>query len=203
MKSVIKKMVISMSISLLMIVLFVFISKNSESLYITLTNESSGTELLTAIFYLVGGILIIYTGLKFKETWLKTAIPVLLGLFFIFIAGEEESWGQWIFGFSTPESLKEANFQNEVNIHNLNIFLDILNTHFLLNAFILLYGIVLPVVYAVSTKIKSIIDYFNIPIVPVYLAPAFAIALTYEKLTIKVFSYIEDVWRHTEVMEFI
>ena len=38
----------------------------------------------------------------------------------IFIAGEEISWGQRIFSFSTPEILTAINDQNEFNLHNVN-----------------------------------------------------------------------------------
>lgn len=37
----------------------------------------------------------------------------------IFIVGEEISWGQRIFGFSTPDSLIEINRQRESNLHNI------------------------------------------------------------------------------------
>jgi len=35
------------------------------------------------------------------------------------VAGEELSWGQWIFGWGTPDALAEINLQNETNAHNL------------------------------------------------------------------------------------
>lgn len=42
-----------------------------------------------------------------------------LTLGFIFIAGEEISWGQRIFDFAGPEALVEHNQQSEANLHNL------------------------------------------------------------------------------------
>ncbi len=47
---------------------------------------------------------------------------LLLGLFFFVAFGEELSWGQQVFRFETPESIRAANQQNEVNLHNLEIF---------------------------------------------------------------------------------
>jgi len=38
----------------------------------------------------------------------------------IFIVGEEISWGQRIFGFSTPEALNDINRQGESNLHNIH-----------------------------------------------------------------------------------
>ncbi|MEE2565256.1 hypothetical protein [Hyphobacterium marinum] len=35
------------------------------------------------------------------------------------IAGEELSWGQWIFHWDTPDALAAVNLQNETNAHNL------------------------------------------------------------------------------------
>jgi hypothetical protein len=49
-------------------------------------------------------------------------IYLLLGLLFFFAFGEEISWGQRLFGWQTPEHLKEINLQQETNFHNLKIF---------------------------------------------------------------------------------
>lgn len=43
----------------------------------------------------------------------------LLALASILAAGEEVSWGQRLFGFGTPQSLRGANEQEEFNVHNL------------------------------------------------------------------------------------
>jgi hypothetical protein len=37
------------------------------------------------------------------------------------MAGEEVSWGQNVFGFAPPESVRAANAQEEFNLHNLNL----------------------------------------------------------------------------------
>lgn len=36
----------------------------------------------------------------------------------LLIAGEEMSWGQWLFHWSTPADLYAGNLQNETNLHN-------------------------------------------------------------------------------------
>jgi hypothetical protein len=38
----------------------------------------------------------------------------------IFVAGEEVSWGQRIFGLETPETLAEINRQDELTLHNID-----------------------------------------------------------------------------------
>ena len=40
----------------------------------------------------------------------------------LFLAGEEMSWGQRLFGWGTPEALRSANAQDETNLHNLGLF---------------------------------------------------------------------------------
>jgi hypothetical protein len=55
-------------------------------------------------------------GKTFRTTWF-----LVLAMFAFVAFGEEISWGQHIFGFSTPESFQEINKQKETNLHNLNI----------------------------------------------------------------------------------
>jgi len=43
----------------------------------------------------------------------------LVALFCLFIAGEEFSWGQRLFGYYAPEFFLGNNFQQEMNLHNL------------------------------------------------------------------------------------
>ena len=52
---------------------------------------------------------------------LFTLATALLALMLFFVAGEEISWGQRIFGVDTPEWFKVYNLQQETNIHNLTI----------------------------------------------------------------------------------
>ncbi|MBN1952330.1 MAG: hypothetical protein JW801_14110 [Bacteroidales bacterium] len=47
---------------------------------------------------------------------------LLLALLFFFCFGEEISWGQRIFHVKTPDYISEVNAQQEINIHNLNVF---------------------------------------------------------------------------------
>lgn len=43
----------------------------------------------------------------------------MLAVLFFFIAGEELSWGQRIFGWQTPDYWKALNYQGETTLHNL------------------------------------------------------------------------------------
>ncbi len=62
--------------------------------------------------------------LRGKRSKLFLTVTMLLGLFCLFGAGEEISWGQRIFGLETPDYLKERNAQGELGLHNLVIEID-------------------------------------------------------------------------------
>jgi hypothetical protein len=49
----------------------------------------------------------------------RRAFDVLVGLFFLFVAGEEMSWGQRVLGLTPPSYFLEHNVQQEMNLHNL------------------------------------------------------------------------------------
>lgn len=42
----------------------------------------------------------------------------------VYFAGEEISWGQWLFHWETPQTFAELNDQNETNLHNISSWLD-------------------------------------------------------------------------------
>lgn len=68
---------------------------------------------------------------------------LFLALLFFAMCGEEISWGQRIFEFSTPEALKEINVQQEVNLHNMFGYL--FDHLFILLFFV--WGCVVPLMY--------------------------------------------------------
>lgn len=53
-----------------------------------------------------------------ERSWGRWAL-LGAGLAAFVIAGEELSWGQWIFHWSTPEPIAAVNLQEETNLHNL------------------------------------------------------------------------------------
>lgn len=53
---------------------------------------------------------------------LQMLLLFFFALLFFFGAGEEISWGQRIFNINTPETLAAINSQEELNVHNINVF---------------------------------------------------------------------------------
>jgi len=60
---------------------------------------------------------------RIQGTWMKIWVALALAGC-IYIAGEEESWGQHIFGWSTPDYWAHVNDQDETNLHNTSSWLD-------------------------------------------------------------------------------
>jgi hypothetical protein len=57
----------------------------------------------------------------------QAVLFIVIGLGFIFVAGEEISWGQRLLGFETPEDLRNVNVQGETTLHNIGDSLKLFN----------------------------------------------------------------------------
>ena len=84
-----------------------------------LTREDSWVENLTAVWFLLAGLLLFGTALV-ERNFFRRCVYILGGLAMVFAAGEEISWGQRIFGFATPDFLMHLNEQKEFNVHNIS-----------------------------------------------------------------------------------
>lgn len=89
--------------------------------------EDGVVELLTPVVLIpaivIGMMLMLqmrqYLPTNNSRIWLGL---VTLGAFYM--AGEEVSWGQWLFYWDTPETFTAINDQNETNLHNTNSLFD-------------------------------------------------------------------------------
>jgi hypothetical protein len=72
-----------------------------------------------ALLFLCGMLIFRLRRMKGQApSWVK-AMGYGLALLSLLAAGEEISWGQRLFGFETSESMRQLNYQNETNLHNL------------------------------------------------------------------------------------
>ncbi len=94
---------------------------------IAVLHEDGPLEYLGAISFFAASILffLAFRSLRADSSAsasrLKPYVALVLAGLFFFAAAEEISWGQRLFGWGTPESLREANHQDETNLHNLGI----------------------------------------------------------------------------------
>jgi hypothetical protein len=79
---------------------------------------------------------------------------LLWSLACIYFAGEEVSWGQWFFGWDTPEFIAGLNDQGETNLHNVSSWLD-QKPRLLVELFIFVAGFLVPLWRVLGTR-KSI-----------------------------------------------
>jgi hypothetical protein len=96
------------------------------NLFVLFTDEGGAFEVVGAFGFFVTAILF---GAAFVRSGQQRSQPtpngikrlffLMLVCVFLFGAGEEVSWGQWLFGFDPPETIGSTNRQGELNIHNL------------------------------------------------------------------------------------
>jgi len=93
-----------------------------NAVYETIFNGEMGAIELGTLVLLLGATILL--GLEARRQFLRgeRATALLLALLaaaaFMFM-GEEASWGQWFFQWSSPEWFQEHNLQGETNLHNL------------------------------------------------------------------------------------
>ena len=85
--------------------------------------EGGAHENLQAFFMVVGCGLAIPLFRYANGIWMKLWVGLMV-LGSLYVAGEELSWGQWIFYWTTPVEWAQINDQNETNLHNVSDWLD-------------------------------------------------------------------------------
>jgi cell division protein FtsW (lipid II flippase) len=118
--------------------------------------------------------------LKGSKGWMFLLVTLLLGIIFIFGAGEEISWGQRIFHIKSPEYFKEHNAQGETNIHNLVLGGVRLNRWIfsvLLTVVLIIYIVVIPFLYRTKNWMRRFVNYWGIPLPQAYQIIAFILLM--------------------------
>jgi len=96
-------------------------ARYAHSFFIEVAREDSWIENTQVVVLVVGAIMSAYLARKLYGEGLKlwTFLYALFALVLFFVAGEEISWGQRIFGISPPRWFMPRNYQQELNLHNL------------------------------------------------------------------------------------
>lgn len=109
---------------------------------------------------------------------LKIAVAIFAIACF-YIAMEEESYGQHLFKWNSPEGWDQINRQNETNLHNTSYFLNQF-PQTLLQIAIVVGGIILPIVRRFTGTLKPPILDFLTP--PAAIMPVGIIAMLFKQL---------------------
>ncbi len=147
-----------------------FLRLKDEGLYYTSVQEDNPLEWMTFWAFLLGGVVFALAALHQRRRdggfpWFLTGISV----FCVFVAMEEISWAQRVFGYRPPEYFLAENFQQELNLHN------VWDTDFRklsVKVIILGYGVVLALL-ALVPELKNLFSRLGVIPPPVFLAPGF------------------------------
>ncbi len=146
-----------------------------------LVREDEAIENIQAVFFLMGACLwffAFYRTFKVDRSEKRRQIfYILFFLLFLFFFLEEISWGQRIFGTSTPKDLEDVNLQDETNIHNIGIGDSLLWIHILMALFLVMVGIVFPILRLGSKRFISFVEKLKFPVSNHNLIACFAMSL--------------------------
>lgn len=149
----------------------VFMSVNREVYYLII-QEDNAIEWMSFWAFFAGAV--IYGQAASRQYRGTSKVPwflILIGLFCLFVAMEEISYGQRLFGYRPPAYFLENNFQQEFNVHN--VIDDYLGLT--LRVVILGFGVVLPLVWLVP-GLQGIMWKLALVPPPIVFSPAFLAA---------------------------
>lgn len=149
--------------------------------------EDSWAEYGTFASYLLAGILMI--GAIKNDHNLRRPGYILFCLGLFFIAMEEVSWGQRIFGLHTPYIIAKNNYQSELNLHNLSA----IPTRTVLNWGILIWAVLLPMIAQKTQPIRDLLSKVGVPLVSRELIPYFILGLLLSIENFRIFAASGEV----------
>ncbi len=178
----------------------------SPDSYVWLGTEDKFGENMTSVFYFGAGFLMLWRSVSLigrrQTKVIRESFPILIALFFIFVGGEEISWGQRLLGYETPESIVDKNVQGETTLHNLSFFDRggaVLNQHTALNFIALLMGVIIPFSHRFVRPLRKLMSLCNFPAPPLAITMWFVVGLLHGQIIAKA----DPHWSHTEVKELI
>jgi hypothetical protein len=169
---------------------FAWLEAGNADLYYHILQEDQAVEWASLwSFFTAGGFFVLAARRQHRATGAFPWFLLGLALFCLFVAMEEISWGQRVFGYRPPDYFLAQNYQQELNLHN------IAGTKARLLAFravILVYGIGLPFIVLVPA-IDRVLDRLAVVPPPIELTPSMLAML---------WIHVEYPWKLTgEVVE--
>lgn len=141
-----------------------------------LVEEDGWFEWLTALSLLASSALFVVAFAELRRAGgLARVLPwtmLALGAIMFVGAGEEISWGQRIFGWSTPESLEAVNAQQETNLHNLGVFSGLTDMDRLFSLGWALLFVAVPLLAFAIPRVRRVLVRL-VPVAPLWLAALF------------------------------
>ena len=155
-------------------------SRVSRPLFHALTDEDEILEWGQVALYVAAGVFGFLNGVRLWRSGSRG--PALAWLAFtvgcVFVTGEEVSWGQRIFHWTTPESFRAINRQGETTLHNIRTVLNGVNAVLLVGG---LYGAAgWLVIDRYEQRRQRPLDRAWLFVPPVFLSSAFLVVFVYK-----------------------
>ena len=199
-----RSVVVSWVLAAVTWVMLIWLWTHHPPAYVWLAIEDNPGENTTALLYAVAAVAAFVAGrwarrrgARRRAVWL-----FLLGLFFFFVAGEEISWGQRLLRIDVPEVVKEHNTQGELNLHNVALFdkdRALISQQTVLKGFVLVYGLLLPWAARLWERVRRLVQWLGLPLVPAIAWSWFIVAL----LNWQTVAKARPHWAHSEVCELL
>lgn len=139
-----------------------------------LQKEAGVFEHATPAVLLPGILLALFAAVKYRTrvALIVVAWIVVWSVACTYFAGEESSWGQWYFGWESPEWFESVNDQGETNLHNMSSWAD-QKPRMMVELFIFIAGALLPTIRLFEPKDKPQTTFFQRWVIaPTTLLPA-------------------------------
>lgn len=109
--------------SIIFIFCFIFLKIEFNDVYTKIIQEDNFVENAEVVVYFLSFLFAFTIAINFIKTRHRFCglFYIILCIMFIFICGEEVSWGQRIFNIEIPMYFEEHNVQKELTLHNLDI----------------------------------------------------------------------------------
>ena len=174
----------------------------SESTLDAFAREDRIYESLSAIYLAAAaigfGVAFVRAQRASAPTGLRRLGLLLLALTCFFGAGEEVSWGQRIFGIEVPGALKEVNAQDELTLHNLEIFQSedaLLTSSRMLTLFVAVFGLLVPATAVFGGRFGAWV-HRNAPVLPLSIGLLFAFNYVLQKVLLNLLRGVPDLYQH-------
>lgn len=102
---------------LALITIIVFFRDSNTGFYDRILVENGPVETTQFLLFFVSALC--FGWIAYAESGTARWLVLAFAAGALFLAGEEISWGQRMFGLRLPENLRAANLQGELNLHNL------------------------------------------------------------------------------------
>ena len=170
----------------------------SRELQTWMVSENGPIETLQALILVAAiGVAVSWFFIKAEKTPLLNFWFALAAVCCFYVAGEEVSWGQHIWNWTTPEYWSEVNDQQETNLHNTSSWLD-QKPRLILELGIIFGGLVAPILkkynlLRLPEKLDILMPSPKLAVIALLILVPKLVEKAFEMIDVAVFARISEV----------